>query len=507
MKEGGANEVKVPELENVVKGTSLNFLGAISRSLFGTLLVFVLAKIMTNEEMGLFFLGINFVTVLTIIAVSGFAAGIRRYVSIAHGKEDAGLAWDYFNTSIIIVIPFVSAISLVMLVFSEEISIGLFSKPNLANVLIALIPFLILFVLSQLFLSVTQAYKQMKYSVICLDIVNNLLRILIALALASLGFSLYSGIWAYVIAILVTTMMAFHYFKKTIPEREKKPNNYKIIEMMSFSFPVTLSNIADTGNGLLATLLLGFFLSASDVGLYAVAIKIVAVGAIVLSSFNIMFSPLISQLHNQNKTKELKILFTCITRWVFSISLPVYILIAWYSSSIGALFGEEYIAAQVCIIILCLGQLMNALTGPSGNILLMSGYAFINLWTNLLGLIMILLLNVLLIPEYGIVGSAIAGAIAIFVVNIVRVYLAWKKLGLHPYELAYIKPVVAAIILFIILIFASPDSDQVVGIMQLLVYGILGVIGYFLALISLGLNQEDRYVFSRISDRLGKFKK
>jgi len=492
---------KVPELGNVTRGASLNFLGAISRSLLGTLFVFVLAKIMTVDEIGLFFLGTNVITFLAIIAVGGLGAGLRRFISIAHGKDDGNLAWDYFNTSIIIVIPFLFIMCLILFLFADELSVKFFSEPDLADVIRTLIPFLILFSLAQLFLSVTQAYKKMQYWVICIDIVNNLLRILIVLLLAFLGLSLYAGIWAYVISILIASILAYHYFRQIMPVCEVKKYNNRVRDLLSFSTPVTFSLIANSGNGLLAVLIVGYFLAASDVGVYSVAMKIVAVGTIVLSSFNTMFSPLISQMHSKKEHKELKILFTCITRWVFSLSLPLYILIAWYSVSISALFGDEYVSSEVCIMVLCLGQVVNALTGPSGNMLLMSGYAFINLWTNFVGLILMIFLNISLIPDYGIVGSAIAGGVALSVVNIVRVFLTWKKLDLHPFEFGYFKPVAAALILVLILVYIGPHRDEIIGIMQLMVYTVLGVMSYFLALLSLGLNQEDRYVLSKIVHR------
>lgn len=503
---GASVTTNVPELNNVAKGTSLNFIGAISRSLLGTLLVFVLAKIMTVDEMGLFFLGINVVTFLAVVFVGGVGAGIRRYVSIAHGENDGDMAWDYFNTSLAIVLPLMATTCLALFIFANEISVSVFSRPELATVIKLLIPFLVLFSIAQLLLSVTQAYKKMQYWVICIDIVNNILRILIVLLLALFGLTLYAGIWAYIVSIFITLIMAYYYFRKTIPAYPVRKINYKMRELIGFSFPVTLSAISNSGNGLLAVLIVGYFLTASDVGLYAVAIKIVAVGTIVLTSFNTMFSPLISQMHSQNKHKELKSLFTCITRWIFALSLPLYLLLAWYSVSIGALFGDEYISAQYCIIVLCLGQIVNALTGPSGNMLLMSGYAFINLWTNLLGLVLIIVLNIVLVPEYGIVGSALAGGISLSVVNLIRVFLTWKKLGLHPYDLGYYKPVISALMLVLILIYIGPERGEILGILPLLFYAVLGMIGYSITMLVLGLNKEDQYIFSSIAKRVKRVK-
>jgi O-antigen/teichoic acid export membrane protein len=47
------------ELPKIVKGTGINLLGAVSRTLFGFIFVFILARFLDTTELGLFYLGIS----------------------------------------------------------------------------------------------------------------------------------------------------------------------------------------------------------------------------------------------------------------------------------------------------------------------------------------------------------------------------------------------------------------------------------------------------------------
>ena len=426
-----------------MRGAGINFLGAVSRSLLGFVVVFVLARILSAPEMGLFFLGFNILTFATIIGIAGLDAGLRRFISIAHGHKDAALAWSYFGTAVIIAVPMNLVLAAILFTGAEYLGRVILDKPELSSIIRALTPYLVFSVAAELLLAVTQGYKHMKYRVLCLDVLNNALRIVLALIFAALGFTLYGAVAAYIFSILIASVLAFRYFAMVMPPRPPEKPGYRFRSMASFSLPVSLARLLNSGTGVVETMILGYFVVAEQIGIYTVAVKIAAIGAIVLASLNTVFSPLISQLYAQERMDELRELYKAVTRWAFSLSLPVFMLMAWYSTPIAALFGHEYTAGSSAIVILCGGQLINAITGPSGNLLLMSGHSFTNLWTNLTGLVLTVVLCVVLIPSYGVVGCAVAVTSAVATMNIVRLVLAGIFIRMHPYERDYWKPLAA----------------------------------------------------------------
>ena len=60
-------------------------------------------------------------------------------------------------------------------------------------------------------------------------------------------------------------------------------------------------------------------------------------------------------------------------------------------------------------------------------------------------------LNLLLVPKYGILGSAVGGSFAIAGVNIIKMVEVYWILKMFPYNLRYIKPVVSGIAVWIAL--------------------------------------------------------
>jgi O-antigen/teichoic acid export membrane protein len=494
----------IPELPRVVRGAGYNFLGAVSRGLLGFVVVFVLARILSAAEMGLFFLGLNILTFVVIIGIAGLDVGLRRFISIAHGHKDAAAAWSYFDTAVAIAVPINLVLVAALFMSAENLGKVIYEKPELSSIIRALTPFLIFNVAAELLLAVTQGYKHMKYRVLCLDVLNIAMRIVLTVLFAALGYTLYGAIAAYIISLLIASVAAFHYFSKVMPARPPGNPGYRFRSMAFFSLPTSLARLLNSGSGIVETIILGYFVVAEQVGIYTVAMKIAAIGSIVLASLNTVFAPLISEFYAQDRMSELRELYKAVTRWAFSLSLPVFMLMVWYSKPVAALFGQEYSAGAGAIVILCGGQLINTITGPSGNLLLMSGHSFTNLWTNLSGLVLTVVLSVVLIPKYGVVGCAAAVASAVATMNVMRVVLAGLFIRMHPYDIDYWKPIVAAALTLAILGMWGPDREAPGGVLGLLMGMGIGLVVYGVALFGLGLNQGDRYVLGKIRQRLAR---
>src|SRR5690606_19523202 len=77
---------------------------------------------------------------------------------------------------------------------------------------------------------------------------------------------------------------------------------------------------------------------------------------------------------------------------------------------LGFLFGNQYEAAYLPLVILTVGQLGNALFGSVGALLNMTGHERDTLSGMFVALLANLLIGVLLIPDLGMVGAAIASA-------------------------------------------------------------------------------------------------
>ena len=498
----GVNETKgggdgPAQIAGLAKGASLNFVGAISRSILGFVFVFFLARILSQEEAGLFFLALNILMFLSILNIAGMDAGLRRYVAISRSLGDATKTWSYIDAALRIAAVSGAVLVSALWILADLLSESVLEKPELAGVFRIMGPYLLLYTFAELLLSVTQGYKKMQYWVLSLDIVFNVARILFLLVFGWLGFKLYGAVAAQMLGATIALGMAFVFFRRVAPRKPECTPSGAMGELVRFSLPVSIARLSNSGNGILETILLGYFLAAKDIAVYTVAMKVAVIGNIILASFNTVFSPTISELHARQRFGELAETYASVTRWAFTLSLPVYLFLGWYAEPVALLFGESYRESAVLIQILCAAQIINSLTGPSGNMLLMSGYSITNLWINVAGVAVTVGFILWLVPAYGVEGCALAVAMAITATNLMRVAGAWYYLKMHPFRKSFLKPLIAGMV--VICSFALSDiwlGEYAVILSMLSGLGV-GLTGGMLVLWKLGVDHSDRIVMER----------
>tara|TARA_B100000212_G_scaffold201429_1_gene151928 strand:+ start:78 stop:413 length:336 start_codon:yes stop_codon:yes gene_type:complete len=97
-----------------------------------------------------------------------------------------------------------------------------------------------------------------------------------------------------------------------------------------------------------------------------------------------------------------------------------------------SLFGEEFISGSTSLRILLLGQVINALCGSVGIILIMSGNEEYAKKASFFGALSIVILSFILIPKYAMIGAAIASTLGISFTNFLSYYYVVQKINIYP---------------------------------------------------------------------------
>jgi O-antigen/teichoic acid export membrane protein len=98
--------------------------------------------------------------------------------------------------------------------------------------------------------------------------------------------------------------------------------------------------------------------------------------------------------------------------------------------ALSFIFGPEFGAAYLPLLILCAGQLVNAATGCAILLLNMTGNERYPLLATMVAAFLNVMLNLLLIPPYGIHGAAIATASSTAALQLWAGWLAWRRTGI-----------------------------------------------------------------------------
>jgi O-antigen/teichoic acid export membrane protein len=119
--------------------------------------------------------------------------------------------------------------------------------------------------------------------------------------------------------------------------------------------------------------------------------------------------PILTQLYTLEKTKELHTTIRSATKWIFYINLPIFISLILFGKEILLLFfGSYYEAAYPALLTLSIGYVIYQFLYPVYETLKVFKKTKFILLNTLLTAIINIILNYFLIPQYGIVGGAIA---------------------------------------------------------------------------------------------------
>ncbi|GAA4644298.1 hypothetical protein GCM10023115_22580 [Pontixanthobacter gangjinensis] len=181
-----------------------------------------------------------------------------------------------------------------------------------------------------------------------------------------------------------------------------------------------------------ATLMLGLFATAKEAGIFQPIVRLTPLMTIPVQAAAMRFSPRVAELWEGGEQDRLRAVTRVFTITTSLLTIMVALGIAILGPWILAAFGPEFISAAPLIWIVAAGQIFNALCGPIGHLLTMTGHARAALHCQLLGLCAAVTTGLWLIPSIGTLGAAFAVTAGIVVWNSALLLVARKKLGFNP---------------------------------------------------------------------------
>jgi len=356
-------------------------------------------------------------------------------------------------------------LALVLFFASDILSTRVFDEPELSTplkIFSAAIPF---FVLTGMLITIFRGFDRVDVKVYFQDILHGALFLLLLGGVILLSLPFLGVIYASLAATAITCIaLAIYTIRKPpLPMKGGESASPMRKELLLFSLPLL-------GSAMLAmiilwtdTIMLGYFKTASDVGLYNGALPLARLIPIPLTSMAFIYVPVISQLHARGLVDEMKRSYQVLTKWIFVLSFPLFLLLLLFPvTTLNFLFGYQYAEAAQALRILSFGLMLHTFVGANTMTLMVVGRTRLIMWASLLGAALNVALNATLIPLLGITGAAIASMVSYFAINSfcsIKLYQLYK---IHPFTRNYLKPVIASgIIIFIIyMLFTSLFTIQ-----------------------------------------------
>lgn len=252
----------------------------------------------------------------------------------------------------------------------------------------------------------------------------------IILFIASIGF-LYLEIThlivdAFLISFVLLALVSSVHLKVLFPQKNTT-SRYSYKEIISTSFPMALSSLGFFLLLSIDILLLKYYVGDDLIAIYAQPVKIIALIAMIQTTLQASIAKNIAAFYYANDIKSLSKIVKRYTRLIALISIPFLIIFLLLPETILSFFGADYTSGSYVLLILLSGTLINAICGCTSVYMNMTGkqVQFRNII--FITIIVNLILNIILIPLYGIEGAAVASAFSLILWNIVTVIYVYIK--------------------------------------------------------------------------------
>jgi len=398
-------------------------LGALS----GYVFAFVVSKNGAHAY-GIYELAYTALMILAVVTKWGLDGATVRFTQEYLAEKQPGKIKSLVHKSVLTIS--VSAVVFgVAFYFLREIIAGWFNASGLADAYVWVALGLLPFVLLQYYSEALRAFKNLKaFSLLQLGSVL-ILAVFVFLGLKNIEMPKGEvAVLSFVVAIVVFAALAFIAYKKTYKKRVGKvaatPINF--IPILKVGVPLLVSGSLFLVISWTDTLMIGYFMDSTDVGVYRIAFKIATLITFIQFAVNSIAAPAIAEFYAKDDLPSLRkyVKQIGVINAVFSVPVALFILI--FSEPLLNLFGAEYGSGAMLLPVLAVGQLVNALAGPVMYILNMTGKEKVSqrimLWMTGVNIV----LNLVLIPQYGLLGAAVATTISMVLWNVIAAILVYK---------------------------------------------------------------------------------
>jgi len=494
------------QLRKLLEGELYFFIAIMLSSLVFLFYRILAARYLGPTDYGLLTLGIVILQIASLIGLVGVHQGIGKFINHYLAKKQYDKVKGTLISSFLITIVFSIAISFLLYFSSDIIENKIFRMEGLATIITIFsigVPFS---VLTQLFKYYFFTFKKPEYVIISETIFEKLTNILLLIFIIFISASIYTISWAYILALVISSLAGIIMFRHTIQFLLKKAikPKYNIKQLISFSFPLMIVGILDLGLGWTDIIVIGIFKSSVEVGIYNVAYVIASSLVIIWISFGNIFYPIISELYAKNAKKSIRKTFEVTSRWIFILILPITVFVlAFPSRAVSLVFGQKYVDAAIPLTILIIGYFFLAVFGLSEQGLrTYKKTKFLGIST-FISLVINIFLNILLVPKYGMMGAAIATTISLTFFAIIR-FIKFKKILSFSIELHLYKKYIYSVTISFVVIFSSFKLLNLLSTYFFISAILLYTIFYFILLIFFkAFSREDIAVFEAAERKIG----
>ena len=400
--------------KRAVKGFAIVFVINILAAFLGYLIRIVLARNLTVAEYGLFFAFFTLISFLGVFIGLGTGDALVRYIPEFIAKKKHDKIKNAVIITIIVTIASMIVIGAGLLIFSGFLAQNYFKNSMAIPVLFLFIIMMFVLNLKGILRWIYQAFQNMRlFSLIYLA--ENLFILVLLLCLFAFKKNIFMASYAYIFAYLLVLIIFSPLAFKTINFSKHKTILKKELfsKILRFGIPIMVSGIGGMIIVYTDTLVLTYFRSMQEVGIYNVVVPTTMILQFFATSVATVAFPMTVELWARKKHAHLESGLKMLYNYAFLLMIPVVLIFFSFSETIlRLLFGERYVGGALTMQILLIGIVFLGLHSITSTMLGGIGKPAISTKILLEGALINFGLNLLIIPSLGIIGAAVSSLIA-----------------------------------------------------------------------------------------------
>lgn len=403
---------------------SFVYAGALVNGLSLFALNIALARALSPVMFGAFALSVLVLSTVAEISDFGLNAGLLRfapyYISTAQTDKLKQLVKTIWRWRVTLTLVLTGG----GIIFAYPIAVYVLGQPEITSYIayaslgiggVILLGFLATYL---------QASQRFGYNA-TLQSLKGLLRLAVVVIMMAAGVTnLFAYLSAYIFVPWILFLLSYQVlpdkFRESVIDAEVK--NKLHAQLARFSFWLTISSLLSILASRVDQIMVSRLLGLEQVAIYAVAYQLIQFFPLIYNSISSVLTPKINSLTDK---AALVIFIKRTLKWMVALALGLAVCIYPSQYVIHFLFGQKYDAAMAVYLVLAYSLLFNILVTPFSLAITVFNRTHLVAFSGVIQLVINVVGNLLLIPQFGVIGAAYTFGLGILVGLLYNVGCAW----------------------------------------------------------------------------------
>jgi stage V sporulation protein B len=461
----------------------ITLIASLINMLLGFVITVLLGRYLGAEDLGLYNMASNLYGIAIVFVGIGIPVAIIKYVAEYQKERNK---FNAYVSSGVITSLFLGVFVSLFFYFSSGIFEEIFHMPGLDNLLKIFSPIFPFALVGGALSGLLNGLREMKKYGMAI-IFQSILMLLVSVPLIYWGFGV-SGVVIGTVLSSAGSCVYLIWVTKDYFEITLEGYMQKTKEMLQFGVQVLGVNAINVINYQADIIMIGYFLTASDVGYYGVAVGFSKFFWIIPQAVQTITYPATSVYWNKKDQLALQVMIDKSMKYTACILLPIGLGVGFFAKDIiTMIFRSGFQNAVLPMNILIIGTVIFGIVKAIGGSITGAGRPDIGLKIVIISAITNIVLNLTLIPYFGIAGAAIATTVSLSINALLTLILTIKILNVKFDFRWYAKMFGMTSLAVLLIVLLGFIGIYLAGII------ILGIYMFFI--IALFLKKEDRKYF------------